>query len=324
MSNTTKTILVIGATGAMGSNVIEHLLLDTQNQWRIRAFTRNVNSDRALALAQLSDRVEFFQGDTNDAEALRAAMQGVYGVYCNTDMWSALNPANFADEPSYLEASRDSEIQQGQTILQLAKTSGVKHFVYSSLDYMNRLSNNTLSVPHSDAKGIVQDYIEVQRQHDSWYRDHVSVLQTTSYFENFQSYFQPRPRSADDPTLVFTVPMADKPWTMIALDDIGEFARYIFANPQTTLGRTLAVASDRLTMKEVVATFTKVTGIPAVYEPITLDEYRGLGFPGATDMGNMFEFLQTYGCDRDFDFIDQIHPHRLTFEQWLRKTGWKG
>ncbi len=102
MSNITKTILVIGATGAMGSKVIEHLLADTQNQWRIRAFTRNVNSDRALALAKFSDRVELFQGDTNNAEALKAAMQGVYGVYCNTDMWSALNPANFADELSYL------------------------------------------------------------------------------------------------------------------------------------------------------------------------------------------------------------------------------
>lgn len=59
MSQANSTILVIGATGAMGSKVIEQLLADSENQWRIRAFTRNVNSDRAQALVKLSSRIEF-------------------------------------------------------------------------------------------------------------------------------------------------------------------------------------------------------------------------------------------------------------------------
>lgn len=118
--------------------------------------------------------------------------------------------------------------------------------------------------------------------------------------------------------------MADRPWTMIALEDIGFFACYIFAHPDTTLGKTLAVASQSLTMQEVVETFTRVTGIPAAYEPMTLDQYRVLGFVGATDTGNMFQFLQLYGCERDFDATRQINPNLMSFEQWLRRTGWKG
>ncbi len=77
-------------------------------------------------------------------------------------------------------------------------------------------------------------------------------------------------------------------------------------------------------MQEVVETFTQVTGIPAVYKPMALDQYRSLGFVGATDIGNMLEFVQLYGCDRDFDAIRQIHPNLTSFEQWLRNTRWKG
>lgn len=324
MSYTTKTILVIGATGAMGSKVIKHLLADPDNQWRIRAFTRNVNSDRAIALANERDRVEFFQGNSNNAEDIQGAMQGVYGVYWNSDMWGTRNPADFPNEMSFLEASRDAEIAQSRLALDIAKEAGVQHFVFSSLDHMHRLSGGKLSVPHSDAKGVVQDYIEEQRTKDDWYRQHTTVLLTTSYFENLQSYFTPQPRSTNDPILVFTVPMIDKPWTMIAINDIGFFARYIFANPDATLGTTVAVASESLTMQEAADTFTKVTGIPAVYEPMTLDQYRSLGFVGATDIGNMFEFIQIYGCVRDFDVIQQIHPHLTSFENWLRETEWKG
>lgn len=220
MSKADRIILVIGATGAMGSKVVEHLLTDTENKWKIRAFTRNINSDRALALAK-SNQVELFQGNTNNAEDIKAAMQGVYGVYCNTDMWGTRNPADFPDEMSFLEASRDAEIIQGKLILDVAKQLDVQHFVYSSLDHMHRLSGGQLSVPHSDAKGIVQDYIHQQQIQDDWYRHHITILVTTSYFENLQSNFKPQQRSTDDRTLVFTVPMADKPWTMIALNDIG-------------------------------------------------------------------------------------------------------
>lgn len=323
MAQANQTILVIGATGAMGRNVIE-ALLTSQNQWRIRAFTRNTKSDRAQALAALSDRIELFEGNSSHANDIEAALQGAYGVFCNTDMWGIFNPADFPNEAAYLEASRDAEIAQGTQLLELAKAEGVQHFVYSSLDYMYRLSDGKLSVPHSDAKGAVQEAIELKRASDEWYRQHTTVLQTTSYFENLQSYFAPQPRSADDPTLVFTVPLADKPWTMIALNDIGVFARYVFMHPEQTIGTTLAVASQRITMQDVVETFIRLTGIPAVYEPMTTDQFRSLGYPGATDVGNMFEFIQTYGCDRDFDAIRSIHPNLTSFEDWLRRTGWKG
>lgn len=324
MRQANQTILVIGATGAMGQKVIEHLLQDPDNQWSIRAFTRNLHSDRAQALVKLSDRVELFQGNSSQASDLKAAMQGVYGVFCNTDMWGIFNPTDFPNEVAYLEASRDAEIAQGNQILELAKVQGVQHFVYSSLDYMHRLSKGKLSVPHSDAKGMVQEAIEAQRTADLWYQQHTTVLQTTSYFENLQSYFMPQPRSANDPTLVFTVPMADKPWTMIALDDIGVFARYIFSHLEQTAGKTLAVASQSLRMQDVVEIFTRVTGIPASYEPMTVEQFRSLGYPGVTDMSNMFEFFQTYGCDRDFDALHKIHPNLTSFENWLRQTGWKG
>ncbi|MGG6267291.1 NmrA/HSCARG family protein [Leptolyngbya sp. AN03gr2] len=319
-----QAILVIGATGAMGRKVIEHLLQDTDKQWFIRALTRDIHSDRAFALTNLSDRIELFQGNSRNVEDLQAATHEVYGIYCNTDMWGLFSPSDFPNELSYLEASRDAEIAQGNQILEIAKAANVQHFVYSSLDHMSRLSGGKFSVPHSDAKAIVQEEIENKWTLDDWYRHHTTVLQTTSYFENLQSYFAPQPRSLDDPTLVFTLPMANKPWTMIALDDIGVFARYIFGHPEQTVGTTLAVASQSITMQEVVETFTEITGIQAVYDPFTVDQFRSFGYPGTTDLSNMFEFLQTYGCDRDFDWLRKIHPHLTSFKEWLHRTRWKG
>jgi hypothetical protein len=56
---------------------------------------------------------------------------------------------------------------------------------------------------------------------------------------------------------------------------------------------------------------------------MTVEQFRSLGYPGATDVGNMFEFIQTYACDRDFDAIRRIHPNLTSFEDWLRRTDWK-
>lgn len=85
-------------------------------------------------------------------------------------------------------------------------------------------------------------------------------------------------------------------------------------------------------------TFTRVTGLPARYNPITLEVFgsfipksggpltaaTGEGFDPVADMVNFLRALRDGLVNRDLDHLRSIHPQLLTFEQWLRKTQWKG
>lgn len=319
---TTRTILVIGATGAMGRPIVSRLLKDKNNNWHIRALTRNPKSSHAQQLLEMGangNRVELIKGDLNDPASVTAAMSGVYGVFCNTNFWE--------------KCTVSAEREQGLQALEAARIAGVQHFIYSSLDSCVTLSHGRFPVPHFDAKAAVEHEINWRRsdefmrqESDGWYSRHVTVLVTLPYIENFKQFAVPEQGTLSDGRegVIFRLPMADAPWSMVALDDIAFFTAYIFAHPEEWGGRTLPIESDRLTFKEIAATLERVTGVPAEYRPMTLEEYAALGFPNVHDVVNMLQFFIEYGLPRDYKLLRKLHPDLMTFEQWLKKTGWRG
>lgn len=318
----TETILVIGGTGAMGRAVVRALI--AHGSWRVRVFTRDPESASARTLRKAApDRIEFATGDLDNPDSLDVAMHDVYGVFCNTDFWS----------PGVQSVARERE--QGLRALSVAERANVRHFIYSSLDAASHLSGGALPLPHYDAKAAVEHDIDWRRSdefmrqaEDGWYSRHVSVLVNAPYFETFQSNFRPEPGILTDGRrgLVFRWPLTgDAPWQMVALDDIGSFAQHVFANPTAWGGRTLRIGSDELTMRQVVETFTQVTGIAAEYDPISDDEFLNSGRPHAHDVFNNFAFYREgFAAPRDYRRLRQIHPGLRTFEAWLRETGWRG
>ncbi len=52
------------------------------------------------------------------------------------------------------------------------------------------------------------------------------------------------------------------------------------------------------------------------------DVYRGLGFPGADDRGNMFQikhdFEEDFCAARDPAVARRLNPHVQTFAEWLK------
>ena len=82
-----KEILVIGATGAMGRPVVEHLLRSPQ-AWKIRVLTRNPDCEEARDLvSRAPERVAVMRGSPADEASLARAVEGVYGVFCNTNFF---------------------------------------------------------------------------------------------------------------------------------------------------------------------------------------------------------------------------------------------
>lgn len=166
-----KVILVIGATGAMGRPIVDHLA--RSGKYKVRAFTRDPRSELARGLIDKhgADLVEIAEGNTSDIESVKLALRGVYGVFCNTDFWSC---------------GEAKEIEQGKQVALAAQDAGVKHFVYSSLDHLHALGGDDYRCPHYDAKAVTAEFVK-KVEGLPW-----TILLTAPYYENFQSFFLPR------------------------------------------------------------------------------------------------------------------------------------
>lgn len=140
-----------------------------------------------------------------------------------------------------------------------------------------------------------------------------------------------------DGTRVWAAPMGQKgQYPLIALDDIGWWARYIFDHPLETSGKNVAIASQLASVPEIVETFTRVTGIPAEYKELSDDEWFGLWtgslpIASANPNGKTWEqnFRETFALwrdgivKRDMEWISSIHPP-TTIEKWIRETNYQG
>ncbi|NHI00255.1 hypothetical protein OJHNALOF_01267 [Oceanimonas sp. MB9] len=305
-----KSILVIGATGAMGRYVIKHL-----SGWKVRAFTRNTHSQIAQSL--VSDTVELFQGNTDNPGDIRAALHGMDALFINTDFWTNTKHP-------------DNERQQMLQLLAIANSLNIAQVVFSSLENCVSLSNGKIPVTHFDSKAMVEQEINWQRSLEhfhktpGFYRNNVTVLRTLPYFENLMSFFPPQQKVVDgETTMVFRLPIGDAPFSMVALDDIGWFTRHILEHPETFAGQTLNIGSDAVTGVEMAAQFEQVTGIKASYNPMSDEEFLASG-DFAHDALNHFRFHREVGMQRDHVSLRHIHPHLKTFRAWLTETGWRG
>jgi uncharacterized protein YbjT (DUF2867 family) len=316
-----SSVLVIGGTGAMGSRVVLRLLSASAHD--LTVLTRNPDSPQARRLVEAGGgRVRGVRGDVNNIESVRRALESVDSVFCNTDFFST--------------AAVTGEYSQGITILEAAREADIDRFIWSSLDFAGSLTGGRIPVPHYDSKGAVAAHIglrrsdEMMRQEpDGWYTQHVTVLTTAPYFENFQLRLAPQPGKLPDGRdgVVFAIPLGDGKYPLIGLDDIAWFAAFAFDNWHSWGTRDLAVAGDSLTGDQIATAFERVTATPAAYVPVSLDVVRS-SIPGiGHDFAAMFEFFQTRDIvtlDRDMTALRTMHPDLLSFEDWLRASGWDG
>lgn len=305
-----KIIVVTGATGAQGGGLVRAILSDKSGEFVARAITRNVNSEKAKALANMG--AEVVQADLDNYDSLKKAFTGAYGVYGVTNFWEHF--------------STEKEKSQAESIAKAAKEAKVKHVIWSSLDDTRKwipLSDNRMptlqnkyKVPHFDAKGESNRFFT-----DSGVP--TTIFNTVFYWENF-IYFGQGPKKGTDGKIAFTIPMADKKLPSIAAEDIGKCAYGIFKNGDKYIGKTVGIAGRHLTGKQFAEAFTNAFGEEVVYAPVTPEVYRGFGFPGADDMGNMYqfkaEFEEDYCNSRSIELARTLNPSLQSFESWLKEN----
>ena len=169
--------------------------------------------------------------------------------------------------------------------------------------------------------------------------DQVSALDSYAHRKGISS--APVPIPADDGTYVFASPVGDGHVAMVALSDIGFFARYSFDNRELVSGKDLEIASDMVGWDYLVETFTKVTGHKAVVLHQPLDEWfrnfhntnhpianeRAAGDGSTTWRQNFTGWWAMWQNDllpRDMDWIRSIHPQVTTLERWMREQRYDG
>lgn len=305
-----KIIAVFGATGAQGGGVVRAILRDPQGGFVARAITRNADGEKARELAKMG--AEVVSADIDDPDSMKKAFDGVYGAYCVTFFWGHFSP--------------EKEIAEVQAMATAAKSAALKHVIWSTLEDTRKwcpLSDPSLptlhgkyKVPHFDGKGEANHFFTDLGVPTTF-------LLTSFYWDNFIG-FGMGPQRGPDGKLAITLPMGDKKLPGIAAEDIGKCAYGIFKRGNEFIGKTVAISGENLTGAEMAAGFSELLGQEVRYNSISPDAYRALGFPGADDLGNMFQFkrdFEDYYCGaRSLAVSRALNPELQTYEDWLAQN----
>ena len=302
-----KIIAVMGATGAQGGGLARAIAADRNGPFVARAITRKTNSEKALALARLG--VEVVAGDADDSPSLERAMAGAFGVFCVTNFWEHF--------------SAEREGVQATAMARAARKADVQHVVWSTLEDTRRwvpLSDTRLptihgkyKVPHFDSKGQL-DHVFAEEAAPTTY------LLAAFYWENL-IYFGMGPRKGPDGNLLLALPLGGARLPGIAAEDIGRCAYGLFRRGTGTVGQRFGIAGEILSGAEMAAKMTGALGRKVNFQDVPFDAYRGLDFPGAEDLGNMFQFQAILGDEflrsRDVAVSRSLNPDLLDFDAWL-------
>jgi uncharacterized protein YbjT (DUF2867 family) len=149
------------------------------------------------------------------------------------------------------------------------------------------------------------------------------LLLTSFYWDNF-IYFGMGPRKGPDGYLAITFPMGGQRLAGIAADDIGGCAYGIFQRGSEYAGKTVGIAGELLTGTQMAAAFSQALGQDVRYNDVPPEVYRGFGFPGAEDLGNLFQFkrdFNDYYCGaRSLAVSRALNPALRTFGMWLARS----
>jgi uncharacterized protein YbjT (DUF2867 family) len=302
-----KIIVVAGATGAQGGGLAKAILSDPSSEFAVRALTRDTNSEKAQELARMG--AEVVSCDIGDEAALAQAYQGAYGAFCVTFFWAHFSP--------------ERELAEASAMARAAKAAGLQHVIWSTLEDTRKFVSlddermptlmGKYKVPHFDAKGEADDVFRSLGVPTTF-------LLTSFYWDNF-IYFGSGPQKGPDGKYAITMPMGDRKLPGIAAEDIGKCAYGIFKAGDEFIGKTVGISGEHLTGAEMASALGGALGVEVGYNEVDPAAYRSFGFPGAEDLGNMFQFnrdFSDYFCQiRDIQLSRKLNPELQDLNAWL-------
>lgn len=310
MSSESKPIIAIaGSLSKQGRSVAGSLL--RSGRYRVRALTGRVDSPEALKLAAQGAELISVPLATDHNEEFVKAFQGAHGAFLMTP--GVAPPATH-------------EFDIGKDLADAAVKAGVQHVVFSTLENVDKITKGTKFAPHFTDKSRVEAYIRELPIMSSF-------IELSFFYTNLLEYYPPY---MDGDTLVFPIYLPEhfRAPFVDPLSATGPAVLEIFDHPDTYAGQTLPVIGDEISPAEMIETFTRVTGQKAAYVSAYKLEELLHHFPEfranhelARETTGMAEFAVQYGYfrqDRDLEWSRRIDRSCLSWEQFLKTSGWDG
>ncbi|KAJ4348070.1 uncharacterized protein N0V89_009442 [Didymosphaeria variabile] len=282
-----KTIAVVGATGAQGGSVARAFL--KLDGWKVRAITRNTGSDNAKKLA--SEGAEVVSANADDEASLLKAFEGINVVFAVTNFWEHLFTGSSPDESGVKEAEQAKKLARAAS-----QTSSLEHYVWSTLPSAKALTNGKFPVPHLDYKAEVDDWIrsDLPDLHAK-----TTYLILGFYPNNFANFPNVKP---------FEIPGSWGKWVQIlptsasavipVSGDInitpGLYTRQIVAKPELTKGKYVDISPEILTFGEMLKQYGEVTGRQTAYIQVSAEDFTSVWGVGGKEMADQFAFGEQF------------------------------
>jgi len=305
----TKTIAVIGATGATAGGLARAILSDPEGGYACRAITRDPESAAARALSDQGATV--VRADLDDYDSLTRAFDGAYGVFCMTNY--------------FVTFSAQQETEQAANQARAAEAAGVSHVIWSTAEDTRKwypLDDDTMptlpggyKVPNWDGKGEGDHFFAATGIPTTY-------LLTPFHWEAFV-FGLGAPQPGPDGVRTLAMPLGEAPLPGITAEDIGRCAYAIFQDPTRFVGKTVGIAGEHTTGAQLAAGLSDVFGEPVHYQPIPAEIFRNLPFPGVDLAANMFQFVAEdngYTSRRDVALARSLNPSLAGFAEWVAAT----
>lgn len=203
------------------------------------------------------------------------------------------------------------EFVHGRNLVDAAVDTKVPQFMFSTLPSAQQTSGGKIPVPHLDSKKVIEEYARSRGLNAVYFN-------VAFYFENFIT-FQMLQRQPDG-TLAFGFPQGDTPLAGVCVEDLGGVVAAVLERFDEFSGKIVGVVGDDQPCSHYAEVMTRVLGRKAVYQNIPRDVYAKFPFPGAEELGAMFEFNRLYLLSRksDVELCRKLYPSMQNFETFLK------
>jgi uncharacterized protein YbjT (DUF2867 family) len=304
-------ITVVGASSKQGRNVASTLL--ASGRYRVRALGRNADSAPLQRLAARGAEVVLVPLELGHQAEFTAAFRGSHGAYLMT--------------PPIHPDPAQPELALGRELADAAHAAGVQHIVWSGLENVDARTGGTKWAPHFTEKALVEAYIRTLPVRSSF-------VYLAFYYSNLLEYYVPQRNPDGSLTIAIYLP-PDVPMPFVdPLTATGPAVLELFDHPEKHAGQVLPVIGEILTARQIVNTFTRVSGQKAHYASAYTREELSRHFPqlGADEslvreLTGMTEYAVEFGYyapGRDLEWSRRIDPDALTWRRFLERSGWQG
>jgi uncharacterized protein YbjT (DUF2867 family) len=276
-----KTIFVAGATGNQGGAVASFL---SSNGFAVKGLSRKPDSSKARL--HKGQNIELVKGNLNEPGSYRKHLEGVDGIF----------------SVQHFKEGVDKEISQGIALANLAKESGIKHFLYSSVLGADLHSG----VPAFESKFTIENHIRSLGIP-------FTIIRPATLFENF---LIPQVKKGIDKGKLVQPINKDTVVQYLACADIGKAALRVFQQPENFLGKTIPLSAEQWSTGEVADIFSRSLNRSVEYK--RLHDIIVRLFLGK-NLYIMFKWVnaETRVDKKDIEIAKTMFPDLMSLSSWI-------